>query len=69
MATNTDDVNFRICSKCNTTFSKPQNDGDYCELCGTKLIKKCPKCNKLIESKDAKYCRHCGAQYFQPSHP
>jgi hypothetical protein len=48
----------------------PEKDliqAQFCELCGSPLIKECPKCKQPIvaEKEEALYCRFCGANLLQ----
>lgn len=55
-----------ICPKCKKHFNYGPAKGEimYCELCGAAVISKCPKCGKVIQAEDAKFCRYCGANYL-----
>lgn len=56
------------CPKCKIRYDGGCYGGDYCELCGSPLLKDCPKCHEPIwetNQKNADFCRKCGANFFQ----
>lgn len=56
---------FFICPKCKQRYTIYKPDMNYCEKCGTELIKKCPKCEEVITSISAEYCKNCGTKYIK----
>lgn len=56
-----------LCPKCKIKYDGGNYNGDYCELCGSQLLKDCPKCHEAIwvDQKDAHFCRKCGTNFFQ----
>jgi hypothetical protein len=45
----------------------------YCQICGNRLVKHCPKCEKAVtlRAKDeevGRFCRHCGDRLFDEVH-
>lgn len=57
---------YNLCPKCGN-FSHIDEHHIYCCLCGTKLIKQCPKCKTNIENPTAQFCVKCGDRIFDLS--
>lgn len=57
-------VRYSICLRCKIFVS--QLEYEYCGECGTRLIKRCPRCDKDFAAKDIKYCTNCGFDVFTP---
>jgi len=55
-----DNIEKRICPKCNYPGSRRDN---VCPCCGIRLISRCPKCGAPIRVAFARYCYRCGVQF------
>lgn len=70
MGDNSFKVRYYVCSNCGSKYgigfvnTYPETINN-CPKCGATLIKKCPKCEKLIEKPDETYCPYCGTKYLQ----
>ncbi|NCS89032.1 MAG: hypothetical protein GW789_09870 [Ignavibacteria bacterium] len=53
---------YKLCPKCNFFCHLSEHD-QYCSLCGTQLIDKCPACSASISNPYAKFCKECGTAY------
>ena len=50
--------------------TRPDEKYDFCSNCGTKMVWQCAACNQPVpedpaELAEARFCRHCGAPYFE----
>ena len=50
--------------------SRPEAPYDFCAECGTRMVWECPACSKPLpedaaELERARFCRDCGASYFE----
>jgi hypothetical protein len=50
-------------------FSEEFAETNYCESCGTQLIKECPSCGKRLSRAGTRFCITCGAPVVErPTH-
>lgn len=61
----TEPIYKSLCPKCSVIWE--QESDEYCIECGTKLIDKCPKCNKHISliKETPKHCKYCGYKFSE----
>lgn len=41
------------------------NEVNYCESCGTELVKECPNCQKRLGKKWTRFCTRCGKRIIE----
>lgn len=58
---------YKICPNC-SFFCRIEEQDNYCLLCGSALIDKCPNCDTAIGYPYARYCKHCGIELPGCSH-
>jgi membrane protease subunit (stomatin/prohibitin family) len=62
-ATKCDSCGYEKPTPCSSCGAEISNKGTkFCPECGTSLIKKCPKCDVIIEGKP-KFCPECGEKF------
>ena len=52
---------YKICPNC-SFFCRIEEQDNYCLLCGSALITKCPGCGQAIDYPYARYCKYCGVE-------
>lgn len=50
---------YKLCPSCGN-FSAYSSRGEFCIVCGEKLIDQCPHCREPILYPTAKFCPVCG---------
>jgi hypothetical protein len=50
--------------------TRPPEKYNFCSKCGKKMVWNCPACGQPVpedpaELAEARFCRHCGAPYFE----
>ena len=69
----------QICSNGHVLINRhPSDDNEYCEICGAKMLSKCPNCNSTIREwhyngvtvlgsvkyERPNYCKSCGKAFL-----
>lgn len=55
-------LKISLCESCNYSTNAGSGE-DQCPECGSKLIKKCPRCKKEITDNNHNHCSYCGYEY------
>ena len=58
---------YIFCPKCKNKLVAERHTEKHCNICGSLLIRECPKCHKSImlhDTQSLSHCTECGANLF-----